>query len=310
MKKKLSLLTFTLMYTTFFAQVGINTSNPHTSSALDVQSDTKGLIVPRLTSTAITSLASSASEGLIVFDKDQKKFLGWDGTKWQNLGFEGTGGGGSLLTGTIFTQSFETGDSVNYTTTGFAPSSFNFTTGSTVTGDAPASSSLFSDGSRGFGYSNNNSSGTNSYIEFNTVDASTYTSNITLSFDVAAFSIGSTGNGVENSDVVTIEVSTDGGANYNTKLTLTGGNSSTGSNTRWAFSGSGTGTNTYSASGITVASSNASTSSGITLTGAQAITKLSVTGIPNSSQLKVRIGARNNASTELWVVDNVKLQAL
>lgn len=310
MKKRLSLLAFTLMHTVFFAQIGINTTNPHTSSALDVQSDTKGLIVPRLTTTAVTSLASSASEGLIVFDKDQKKFLGWDGTKWQNLGYEGTGGGGSLLTGTIFTQSFETGDSVNYTTSGFAPSSFNFTSGSTVTGDAPASSSLFSDGTRGFGYSNNNGAGTNSYIEFNTVDASTYTSNITFSFDIAAFSIGSTGNGVENNDIITVEISTDGGSNYNTKLTLTGGNSSTATNTRWAFSGTGTGTNTYSASGITVASPSTVTGSGITLTGAQAITKLSVTGIPNSSQLKVRIGARNNAAAELWVVDNVKLQAL
>jgi hypothetical protein len=74
MKKQLSILTFTLMYATFFAQVGINTSNPHTSSALDVQSDLKGLIVPRLTSTAVTNLSSSASEGLIIFDKDQKNF--------------------------------------------------------------------------------------------------------------------------------------------------------------------------------------------------------------------------------------------
>lgn len=309
MTKKLSLFALFIMHSMTYAQVGINTQNPNLSAALDIYSDTKGLVVPRLTTASVTSLSTTASEGLIVFDKDKKLFLGWDGIKWQNLGFESSSGGYSQ-TGNIFLQGFEVSDAVNYTTTGFSPSSFNFTTNSTTASDAPASSPLFSEGARGFGYSSNSSTATTSYIEFNTIDASSYTNNITFSFDLAAFSIASTGNGMENTDIVTLEVSTDNGANYNTKLTLTGGNSSTATNTRWAFSGSGTGTNIYSSSGITVTSSNSSTGSGITLTGAQAITKLSVTGIPNSSQLKVRIGVRNNAATELWVVDNVKLQAL
>ncbi|WP_027379704.1 hypothetical protein [Chryseobacterium daeguense] len=265
-------------------------------------------MVPRLTTAAVNSLTATASEGLIVYNKEQKKFLGWNGTKWVDLGFESSGGG-SQQTGVVFTQGFETSDSVNYTTSGFAPTSFNFTSGSTTNSDAPASVALFSEGTRGFGYSNSNSSATISYVEFNTIDASAYTNNITFSFDVAAFSIGSTANGMENTDIVSIDISTDGGANYNTKLTLTGGNSSTATNVRWAFTGSGTGTNSYSASGITVTSSNTNTGSGITLTGAQAITKMSVTGIPNSSQLKLRIGVRNNASSELWVIDNVKLQS-
>lgn len=151
---------------------------------------------------------------------------------------------------------------------------------------------------------------TSTYVEFNTVDASSYTNNITFSFDVAAFSIASTTNGMESSDLVSVEISTDGGATYATKLTLLGGNSSTGSNVRWAFTGTGTGTNSYSSSNLNVSSSNTSTSSGITFTGTQAITKLSVTGIPNSSQLRIRIGLRNNASSELWVIDNVQLVAL
>ncbi|WP_048511286.1 hypothetical protein [Chryseobacterium sp. FH2] len=310
MTKKLSLFTLVLMYSSAFSQVGINTDTPNSSAALDVNSDTKGLIVPRLTTAAVTSLSSTASEGLIVFDKEKKIFFGWDGAKWQNLGFEGNASNGSSQTGIIFSQGFETGDSVNYTTSGFSPSGFNFTSGSTTTSDAPASSSLFSEGIRGYGYSSNNSSATTSYIEFNTVDASSYTNNITFSFDIAAFSIGSTANGMENNDIITVDVSIDGGANYNTKLTLTGGNSSSATNTRWSFSGSGTGTNTYSSSGITVTSPNTNTGSGITFTGAQAITELSVTEIPNSSQLKLRIGVRNNAAAELWVIDNVKLQAL
>ncbi|NML56123.1 Calx-beta domain-containing protein [Chryseobacterium cheonjiense] len=88
MKKNL----FTTLLTTcpilFFSQVGINTQTPHPSSVLDIQSDTKGLVVPRLTTAAANTLAATASEGLVVFDKDRKVFIGWDGTKWQNLGYE------------------------------------------------------------------------------------------------------------------------------------------------------------------------------------------------------------------------------
>lgn len=512
MKKNLFTALLTACPILFFSQVGINTQTPHPSSVLDIQSDTKGLVVPRLTTAAANTLAATASEGLVVFDKDRKVFIGWDGTKWQNLGYEeintvpsatnvtiagnytsgsvltgnytfsdaesnpdnataltwkraddvsgtnivtiasataqnytanaadlnkfiqfcvtpgsltgaspglqkcsawggpiganqaptatgvsitgnalqgqtltgnytyndtegntqgistfrwtrsdnasganettiaganavtyvvgpgdvgkyikfyvtpiatsgtitGTETGSAfrgpvlnLITGTIFSQGFETGDIVNYTTSGFFPAGLNFTSGSTAaSGDAPASSPLFSTGLRGYGY-NNPTVGVvpSTYVEFNTVDASNYTSNITFSFDVAAFSIGATTNGMESNDSVTVEISTDGGTTYTTKLTLLGGNSSTGSNVRWAFSGTGTGTNSFSSSNLNVTSSSTSTSSGITLTGTQAITKLSVTGIPNSSQLRIRIGLRNNVSAELWVIDNVQLIA-
>lgn len=513
MKKNLSVLILSLCFTTTIAQVGINTTTPHPSSILDLTSSTKGFLLPRITTAAATSLSGTASEGLIVFDKDKKAFIGWDGTKWQNLGYEeintipsatnltisgnyttgsvltgnytfsdaesnpdnasaliwkraddalgtnitaiasataqnyitdaadlnkfiqfcvtpgslvgaspglqkcsawggpvganlaptaaaviitgnaiqgqtltgsytyndaegntqgvstfrwtrsdnasganettigganttsyvlgpgdmgkyikfyvtpiatsgtitGTETGSAfkgpvvtLSTGTIFSQGFETGDAVNYTTSGYFPAGLNFTSGSTAaSGDAPVSSPLFSTGSRGYGYSNPTSAGvTNTYVEFNTVDASMYTNNITFSFDVAAFSIGSSANGMESTDFVTVEISTDGGTTYATKLTLLGGNSSTGSNVRWAFSGTGTATNSYSSSNLNVTSPNTSNPSGITFTGSQAITKLSVTGIPNSSQLRVRIGLRNNATPEWWIIDNVQLTAL
>lgn len=69
-----------------YSQVGINTANPHVSAELDVSSTTKGLLVPRLSTSAITALSSTASEGLIVFDTNRKIFLGWDGIKWQVFG--------------------------------------------------------------------------------------------------------------------------------------------------------------------------------------------------------------------------------
>lgn len=88
MKRKLFPLAFIIYPILFFSQVGINTQTPHPSSVLDIQSDTKGLVVPRLTTAAINTLAATASEGLIVFDKEKKTFFGWDGSKWQNLGYE------------------------------------------------------------------------------------------------------------------------------------------------------------------------------------------------------------------------------
>lgn len=69
-----------------FCQTGINIRTPHNSAELEVQSDTKGFLPPRLTFAAISTLSSTAAEGLIVFDKDKKLFLGWDGSKWQILG--------------------------------------------------------------------------------------------------------------------------------------------------------------------------------------------------------------------------------
>lgn len=88
MKKKLFPVLLVTCPVLFFSQVGINTQTPHSSSVLDLTSDTKGFLLPRITTAAATSLSGTASEGLVVFDKDRKIFIGWDGTKWQNLGYE------------------------------------------------------------------------------------------------------------------------------------------------------------------------------------------------------------------------------
>ncbi len=67
----LSLLAFTLSY----SQVGINTSTPHPSAALDIQSgtDSKGLLVPRMTSTERSAIVNPA-EGLLVYDTTLRAF--------------------------------------------------------------------------------------------------------------------------------------------------------------------------------------------------------------------------------------------
>ncbi len=86
MKKSISLLLILVFINFSEAQVGINTINPNASAELDVTSTTRGLLLPRLTTAAITTLTATASEGLLVFDTNKKLFLGFDGTNWQVLG--------------------------------------------------------------------------------------------------------------------------------------------------------------------------------------------------------------------------------
>ncbi|MCS3531925.1 hypothetical protein [Chryseobacterium sp. JUb7] len=119
MTKKLFLIALILTYIPFFSQVGINTQSPHPSSVLDVTSDTKGILLPRLATASVNNLSQSASEGLIVFDKDLKTFMGWDGTKWINLGYEeintvptatNLSSGGSFSTGSALTANYTFSD--------------------------------------------------------------------------------------------------------------------------------------------------------------------------------------------------------
>ncbi len=53
------------------AQVGINTSTPNASAALDIVSTNKGILIPRMTTTQRTAISTPA-EGLIVYDTTLK----------------------------------------------------------------------------------------------------------------------------------------------------------------------------------------------------------------------------------------------
>src|SRR6056297_504661 len=90
------LLTFTLMFS-MLTLSGITQNiaitddekyiaNP--SAMLDVQSISKGLLVPRLTATQRKSIESPAT-GLLVFDTDLSQFYYFNGTSWENLSAEG-----------------------------------------------------------------------------------------------------------------------------------------------------------------------------------------------------------------------------
>jgi hypothetical protein len=64
---------FLLISSTIFSQVGIGTTAPNVTSIFDVTSSTKGILVPRLTSTQRVAIASPA-QSLMVYDTDVDLF--------------------------------------------------------------------------------------------------------------------------------------------------------------------------------------------------------------------------------------------
>jgi hypothetical protein len=66
--------------------VGIGTLNPAKDALLDLSSEDKGLLVPRLNSSQRLSLQVE-SNGLFVYDTDSNKFFYWiaDESRWQIL---------------------------------------------------------------------------------------------------------------------------------------------------------------------------------------------------------------------------------
>ena len=68
-----------------FAQnVGIGTTTPNASAALDVSSTTRGLLPPRMAAVQRNAIASPAN-GLMVYDTDSSAFFFWNGTMWNKL---------------------------------------------------------------------------------------------------------------------------------------------------------------------------------------------------------------------------------
>ena len=65
------------------AQIGIGTSNPDNSSALDVESTTKGVLPPRMTNEQRDAInVSMSSKGLIIYNLDTNNLNLFDGQTW------------------------------------------------------------------------------------------------------------------------------------------------------------------------------------------------------------------------------------
>jgi hypothetical protein len=81
------LLLFTILFVhiTLTAQnVGINTTTPDASAALEVAATNKGLLVPRMTTVQRTAIASPAT-GLLVFDTTLGQFYFYTGSAWTGI---------------------------------------------------------------------------------------------------------------------------------------------------------------------------------------------------------------------------------
>ncbi len=90
---KLFVLLFSISFAGF-AQVGIGTTSPDASSALEVNATDKGFLMPRMTTTQRTAIASPVM-GLQAYDTDTKSVWTFDGTAWK----EGAGGAGKFVDG-------------------------------------------------------------------------------------------------------------------------------------------------------------------------------------------------------------------
>jgi hypothetical protein len=64
-----------------FSQVGINTNNPDSSSALDVSSTTKGFLPPRMTEAQRNAIVAPA-RGLFIYNLDSNCFQYYNGAVW------------------------------------------------------------------------------------------------------------------------------------------------------------------------------------------------------------------------------------
>lgn len=74
---------FFLFSTVLYAQnnVGIGTNTPHVNAALEIRSNNKGLLMPRLSNTARKNM-TTVPKGMIVFDSTYNTIFFHDGSRW------------------------------------------------------------------------------------------------------------------------------------------------------------------------------------------------------------------------------------
>lgn len=86
MKKFCALLVLFIITSNLFSQVGIGTDTPNVSSALEVKSDTKGMLPPRMNSDQRDEISATiASKGLIIFNTDSNRLNIFDGVIWHAI---------------------------------------------------------------------------------------------------------------------------------------------------------------------------------------------------------------------------------
>jgi hypothetical protein len=80
------LLTFNFYLSPVFSQIGINSSgsNPDPSAMLDVQSTSKGMLIPRMT-TAQRDAITSPTQSLLIYNTTNKCLEVWENAQWNDI---------------------------------------------------------------------------------------------------------------------------------------------------------------------------------------------------------------------------------
>ncbi len=192
---------------------------------------------------------------------------------------------------TLSIQDFESPaatPTMGYTNTGGA-----LYTGSSAVGDRPASEPFYTSAITAFGAQN-----TTATITFDNVTNLSSCVNKFFEFRLAAFSIGSTGNGMDTGDEVLVAVSLDGGATYSNEVRINGN-----SNAYWGYGATGLASAVYDGDN-TPSPYQPGGGGNRTIDGYSTVR----IDLPNAaSQARLRITLLNNATAERWVIDDVKL---
>lgn len=205
--------------------VGIGTTTPDANAILDIQSNSKGILIPRLTTTQRTSMVlNTAQTGLLVYDNTLQQFWFWDGTQWVQIGAGsssctslndayncgGNGAGRSILTNYGAVEL-----TLSNTTNGSVGLQVNSTTG---TSSAPSTSISAQNTAFGGAIYGENTNASNPYntIEASTVSSNQYTSAIAGYYDGSSQGVGVYGSIYNSSStgvagVMGVNNRTDGG---------------------------------------------------------------------------------------------------
>jgi len=107
MKKGFLTLVICFVFSFAFSQnVGIGTTHPNSSAAIEIVDSAKGILIPRMTMTQRNAISNPA-EGLMVYQTNGSKgFWYYDGVQWKYVSATSTGNAsGSNVQTLIYTTS-------------------------------------------------------------------------------------------------------------------------------------------------------------------------------------------------------------
>ena len=81
-----SVVLFLFLCGTCFSQTGIGTNNIHESAMLEIKSETKGLLIPRVsTRFAVEDNAGTVAEGLFIYDNSAQLYYAYINGRWHKV---------------------------------------------------------------------------------------------------------------------------------------------------------------------------------------------------------------------------------